>query len=379
MRIHPPTSRRSRAAAGLVATLLAALVLTGCTGSSGKQRTYPDGEGLSTRVLPRMASVGDDVEKADDAAWVVEAVLDEPADGREVELWARQDGEWTRADAAETDDAGAVTLRTTTSGPLRVVSEEANEVLGDTVSTDDAPEASFTDDFDEDSLAGAEPTWVTRDQGYFGLRQCSRSTAEAAEVMDGRLRLSVRNDPDKGKCEVKGKRYDYRINGHVGTMGSYTFTHGFAAARIKFQEDRGQHGAFWFQTMNPGSVGPEGGAEIDVAEYFGDGHPQGGLTSFVYSQTKRGEPVMDGGWVENIDEYGADWAQEFHVFSVEWTPTEYVFRIDGQVTHRLEGPTSHEPEFVILSLLSSDYELKHSEKLPQHMDVDWVRVWETDH
>ena len=54
-----------------------------------------------------------------------------------------------------------------------------------------------------------------------------------------------------------------------------------------------------------------------------------------------------------------------------------MFRIDGQVTHRLTGPTSAQPQFLILSLLSSDYELKHATGLPQSMDVDWVQAWET--
>jgi beta-glucanase (GH16 family) len=82
--------------------------------------------------------------------------------------------------------------------------------------------------------------------------------------------------------------------------------------------------------------------------------------------------------VPELESYGSDWAEEFHVFSVEWTPEKYVFRIDGQVTHRLEGNTSGKPEFLILSLLSSDYELPNfNGELPERMEVDWARVWAT--
>ena len=85
-----------------------------------------------------------------------------------------------------------------------------------------------------------------------------------------------------------------------------------------------------------------------------------------------------GGWLPNADELGDDWAEKFHVFSVEWTPKEYVFRIDGKVTQRLKGETSGRPEFLILSLLSSDYELpRFNGELPETMEVDWARVWET--
>ena len=66
------------------------------------------------------------------------------------------------------------------------------------------------------------------------------------------------------------------------------------------------------------------------------------------------------------------------MFSVEWTPEEYVFRIDDKVTQRLKGETSGRPEFLILSLLSSDYELpRFNGELPETMEVDWARVWET--
>ena len=45
------------------------------------------------------------------------------------------------------------------------------------------------------------------------------------------------------------------------------------------------------------------------------------------------------------------------MFSVEWTPTEYVFRIDGRETWRTSEGISHHPQFLILSQLTSDYEL----------------------
>jgi hypothetical protein len=65
------------------------------------------------------------------------------------------------------------------------------------------------------------------------------------------------------------------------------------------------------------------------------------------------------------------------VFSVEWTPREYVFRIDGRETTRITSGVSHHPEFLILSMLSSDFELDliDDEDLPQYLDVDWVAAW----
>ncbi len=196
------------------------------------------------------------------------------------------------------------------------------------------------------------------------------------------LQLSVLDDPDRDLCQPNGnrKRFPMRLNGHVGTEGTYAFTYGFAAARIRTQSARGQHAAFWMQAVGGQKTGgpKKGGAEIDVMEYFGDDHPEGGLTSFTYFLDKSGDKQTVGGWLPDVEDYGDDWASKYHVFSVEWTPEEYVFRIDGQVTQRLEGETSGRPEFLILSLLSSDYELpRFNGELPEQMEVDWARVWET--
>jgi beta-glucanase (GH16 family) len=358
-----------------------ALVLAGCgDGSEGGSATAPsyDSGVVTARILPQMADVGAETAAAADAAWVVDAQVAQADEGTEVELHALQDGSWKVVDTAATDEDGRVDLTSPASGDLHVVAEVDGKDVGAKVSTDDAPEVSFEDDFDENSVHG-DNTWQTRAQGHVGVRMCSEAVDEAAEVTDGVLRLSVMDDPDREECpHVKGQ--DYLVNGHVGTENTYTFTHGFAAARVKFQSERGQHGAFWLQALG-GQVpeGPvEGGTEIDVIEYFGDNHPRGGLTSFVYWFEEEYKKETEGGWVIDPDQYGSGWADEFHVFSVEWTPDSYIFRIDGQVTHRIEGPASQRESFLILSLLSSDYELKHlNGDLPVSMDVDWVRTWET--
>lgn len=358
-----------------LAALSCLIVLVGCSNSpteGAAKAEFVDGEGITAVVLPQIASSGEEPESSSDADFVVDATIEGATAGQEVELQVPDGDGWQTEDTAETDDEGRVSLRVGSASELRVVSG-GDDPVGIALSTDDVPEATLADEFEELDQAA----WVTRDQGYLGVRLCSRASDDAAEVVDGVLRLSVLDDPDKGICRVKGKPYDYRLNGHLGS--TYTFTYGHAAARIKFQSLRGQHGAFWLQGAGGATVGDpqDTGAEIDVIEYFGDNHPEGGLTSFVYwHPTAKGETA--GGWLEDSEQYGEDWSSEFHVFSVEWTPERYVFRIDGQVTDTIDQGVSGQPEQVILSLLSSDYELKQlggDDKLPQHMDVDWVKVW----
>lgn len=371
----------------LAAALAGALLVTGCSSADDGDPTppsYEKSDSVKAQVLPQLAANGEDVESADDAAWVVDATIADAEEGTTVTLVAKDDDGWSEVDEQDTDAKGRVSLTSRDSGDLHVVVGDGDDAIGTKVSTADAPEATFTDDFDADSVDTADGSWSTRDQGYAGVRTCSRAGAEAAEVGDGVLRLRVTEDPDRkgDECQLPGKRkkFPYRLNGHVGTEGRMDFTYGFAAARIKTQAARGQHAAFWMQaTGGQGTGGPKkGGAEIDVIEYFGDDHPEGGLTSFTYFLDKAGKKQTVGGWLPNADELGDDWAEQYHVFSVEWTPDEYVFRIDDEVTQRLKGVSSGRPEFLILSLLSSDYELpRFNGELPETMEVDWARVWET--
>ncbi len=358
------------------AALACLLALASCSGQTQKEPAAPefkDGEGITAVLLPQMASTGEDTEKSTDADYVVDATVEGAEAGQEVELQVADGDEWTTQDTGETDAKGRVTLTAGGATELRVVSGEDDERVGINLSTDDAPEPTFVDEFDALDPAA----WATRDQGYTGVRLCSRAADDAVEVTDGVLRLSVLDDPDKASCRFKGETYDYRLNGHLGS--AYNFTYGHAAARIKFQELRGQHGAFWLQGSGTEPVGPAKvtGSEIDVIEYFGDDHPEGGLSSFVYwHPTAKGETA--GGWVPDSETFGEAWSSQFHVFSVDWTPEGYVFRIDGQITDTIKKGVSGVPEFLILSLLSSDYELQQlggDDNLPQHMDVDWVKVW----
>jgi len=376
-------SRTTRLVPAAIALALAASACSsGPETNDAGRPAYEKSDSVQARALPQLAATGEDTEAADDAGWVVDATVDGVEEGTSVALYAKSGEEWEEVDEQETDTDGQVALTSTDAGTLHVVVGDGADAIGTEVSTDDAPEATFTDDFDEDDVDGKDSTWHTRAQGFTGVRQCSRADASAAEVTDGVLVLSVLEDPDGGECQLPGrrKRFPQRLNGHVGTEGTYGFTYGYAAARIRTQSARGQHAAFWMQAVGGQQTGgpKAGGAEIDIMEYFGDDHPEGGLTSFTYYLDKAGKKQTVGGWLPDVEELGDDWADQYHVFSVEWTPTEYVFRIDGQVTQRLEGETSGREEFLILSLLSSDYELpRFNGELPESMEVDWARVWAT--
>jgi beta-glucanase (GH16 family) len=287
--------------------------------------------------------------------------------------------------SSETDDGGAAAFvldESPEGASYRVVADGATSepVAGDGWTV------AFSDEFDGDALDDA--AWFHRGPDYNpdGYRACSKGSPDAVDVSDGALRLRVVRDPDRSDtCTAKteeGKnlgQFDYRLNGHVASKS--LFTYGVTAARIKFPRERGQHGSFWYQTpLALEGDAASAGAEIDVVEYFGeDGENR--LASFVHYPTPDGD-VKEGDWIEDADRFLAskddDWWKQFHVFSLQWTPEEYVIRIDGQEAWRTDQGISEQQQFVVLSLLSSDYELPKlgsEDKLPQEMAVDWLRVY----
>ena len=234
----------------------------------------------------------------------------------------------------------------------------------------------FSDRFNETSLNRGK--WSYRQLGIrTGSRQRSQSNRSAVRVRGGVLRLMVRRHPQAPRR--------YYLNGHIGTSGKFAFRYGYAAARIKFEEGRGQHGAFWMQPQSPAaSHGSPArtGTEIDIAEFFGRGTPDGGLASFVYSYPRPGTTVKRGRVLRSasraLSGRNDSWWSRYHVFSVHWTRTGYVFRIDGIETWRHSAQVSRQRQFLILSLLTSDWELPRLDRstLPSSMKVDWVRAWQ---
>jgi hypothetical protein len=352
---------------------------------------------VEVTVLPPIAQPGAEPASSAEAQTAVQATFTPAREGRAAVLEQRQGGAWEQVATAEQDADGVVEFvvdgGSDAAATFRVSAEGSDGLDGVTSATADQPwgEPDFGDEFDGDALSS---DWMNRGEGMYnpeGLRACSKGSAEAVEVGGGTLAVSVLLDTERAdeKCPAKkanGKsagKQAYRLNGHIQTNGHY-FRYGVLAARIKFQELQGQHGSLWMQPAISESTtdSGKGGAEIDVIEYFGDGVKNGGLASFIYKLTEDG-PEKVGGQLSDPDQYLTDaedsWFDRYHVFSVEWTPEEYIFRIDGQETFRTSEGISHQPEYPILSLLSSDYELANLGKtsnLPQTMTVDWLRFWE---
>ncbi len=349
---------------------------------------------IRLEVLPPIVQPGGRVADADTARSAITATIRPVRVGRRVRLQVQRGDVWESVSLVRQDRRGraqfaaaaAVDGRPLTYRVKALGSRGLRPVTSAPVSTARWLDATWTDEFSGSDL---DPVWNHRGREHWSTsrRTCSKGDPSAVRVAGGAVRLSVIKDPDATtRCKVRGRdatprKYAYRLSGHIGTQGAFSFRYGVAAARVKFQRLRGQHGAFWLQPvdgMYPGGLGNE----IDVAEYFGDHHPQGGLATFMHRYDGK-RRISTGGWIPRQASYLAGrrdgWSKNYHVFSAQWTPRTVVFRIDGQETGRMDRAVSDVRQFPILSLIAADYEIPKikERRLPQHMYVDWVRVWET--
>lgn len=398
-------SSARRVVAGSAAALLlpASLLLTTETGSASDPSSVVSAKSqvltkkakqkISLEVLPQISQQGKRPASSTSAKGVVNATIKPVKAGRKVVLEVQQGSSWKKAGTAKQDNKGRVHFRASVSKgglPLtyRVTAmsfKGLKKTTSQTVETSKWLTPTFTDEFSGSTLG---PVWSHRGQDYEpqSKRLCSKGSPDAAKVGGGVLRLSVIKDKTRsGKCTATSrkskKKISYRLNGHVGTSEGFNFRYGVASARIKMQKSRGQHASFWMQPVGENQPGSDG-HEIDVIEYFGDKHPQGGLTSFIHWY-KGKRLIKTGSWIKDSKSFLKNkrdgWSKNYHVFSVQWTPKSITMYIDGKESWRTSARVSKAQQYLILSMLASDYEaleMKDS-KLPQSMDVDWVKVWET--
>jgi hypothetical protein len=387
-----------RSPARVVALLLTLSAGVAAVAATSATSAVAVDQAVTITVLPPISQVSAIPASPSAAKTAVAVSLTPSTPGRTVRLDRRSGRSWKQVAQAPLDSRGLAEFSVSTYVSGSPVTYRATALAYQglpsatsalAVSTRWGP-ADFLEEFAGTALSGS---WTHRGLDYnpAGLRGCSKGSPAAVEVSGGAVRLSVMRDPARTDLctayrkngEVIGQ-FHYRLNGHISTAGRQELTYGVAAARVRFQQPPGQHGAFWLQPSAPvagATSAAEGGAEIDVIEWFGAGLPNGGLSSSVYHPTAGGQ-AKAGGWITDPGSYlddGSDtWWSRYHVFSVEWSATEYVFRIDGRETWRTTEGVSQRPEYLILSLLSSDYELPTlggEDRLPQHMYVDWVQFW----
>ena len=310
--------------------------------------------------------------------------------GRPVRLELQKGGDWATVARGVQDPSGHVSFPAPASGTYRAVAEPAGgapEVATTGVATRDWSLV-LSDTFDGSALDSRLWGDQKRENGSTDLRTCARIDSSTRRVAGGVLHLGVGYDPTRAgeTCHYVAEKgagtSPYLLNSQLATEEKFDVAHGVVAARMKVQQAQGMHSGFWMQPSGQPQPGnPAAGVEIDVMEFFGQTKwGKEGVGAFLHwldgsgQKQKYGQIFTD---THLMKPAGDTWWDSFHVFSVEWTPTSYIFRVDGREYYREARAVSRSEQYLILSMLTSNYELEHltADELGQTAQVDWVRVW----
>jgi hypothetical protein len=262
----------------------------------------------------------------------------------------------------------------------------------------------FEDLFGDTEVDGAK--WSLREWANKGPRYCSRTSSQMYEVTDGSLVASVAYMADKGlaaeyhanalKVQKQGcwwgwenspTGYGVYDTAMITTEGHYvvnTAKPGGVAARLRYPDAQGMHGAVWLKSPGKG--------EIDITEGFGYGL---GISNYIHTPSKKTLNATGpashklGAYVIPKQTKMRSWWAKYHTYSIDWTSTGFTFRVDGKITQKVKIKPGNVDYSLIVSLLVSDWEANRithpimrkgfkdvtPSKLPVRMDVDWVKVW----
>ena len=318
-----------------------------------------------------------------DGSTVVHARFGKSAAGRPVSLQRRAGDLWQEVGTGRADDAGRVELLAPSADTYRAVvtgATDADAVATPSVSAGDQWRLKLDDDFDGDSLKGTD--WDKRNEANYtaGGRACSAAYFSNVDVKGGSVRLKMSEETkaaNRRKARAAGcTKGEFYRNAMISTEGRYTIRSGIMAARVKFPVGQGLHASVWLQSYDR--------SEIDMIESYGYGK---GVTSVMHLDGKQ-YPKGDKAWVASSRTADRAWWDDFHVVSVEWDSDGVTVRLDGSVVQRIKTAPARTDYFLVISLLSSDWELTRLRKpsgdapglkpepLPAVMEVDWVRTWQ---
>lgn len=231
-------------------------------------------------------------------------------------------------------------------------------------------ELHWQDEFDGEAVSQENWDILTRRNSFNDEKQYY--VPQQASIVDGKLRITATDEPLDGKAYRSARLESWQ-----------TFGPGRFEARIDLPTTQGMWPAFWL--LPRAKQWPTGG-EIDIMENRGSEPTQ--VSSAYHWQTDPSEPCCDeheylfDTYSAEINGVDVNFHEGFHIYAVEWEATLLRFYVDG-VLHFVVRETANRPIFensmnIILNLAvggNFDGDPDASTMFPQHMDVDYVRVW----
>ena len=178
---------------------------------------------------------------------------------------------------------------------------------------------------------------------------------------------------------------DQYTSARLHTPPENAWQHGKVAARIQLPHGKGIWPAFWMLGANIDENGgdtpwPQSG-EIDIVEMYGS-KDDGRVEANIHYAGKSGSHATMGAVGFKLE--SGRFADRFHVFELEWSAQSLQWFVDGErfasaSISDSEFSAFHRDFFILLNIAvggRSAGRPDDSTPFPQHMYVDWVRVYQ---
>ncbi|HEY3816899.1 MAG TPA: family 16 glycosylhydrolase [Polyangiaceae bacterium] len=242
----------------------------------------------------------------------------------------------------------------------------------------------WSDEFDDPDGSSVDPSKWTFDTGGSGwgndeLEYYTSGTSNAV-ISGGALVITATTEGASsyscwyGPCQYTSAR--------LNTAGKFSQQYGRFEARIQIPEGQGVWPAFWMLGENIGSAGWPSCGEIDVMENIGS------TPDTTYGTTHGPGPGnYPGDGLSGAFTGGSPMGAGFHVYATEWSASSVSFYVDGTLYWTVTpsqlpaGATWvwDQPFFLLLNFAvggSWPGSPNASTSFPQHMTVDYVRVYQ---
>ncbi|MEO1805861.1 MAG: glycoside hydrolase family 16 protein [Bacteroidota bacterium] len=276
-----------------------------------------------------------------------------------------------------------VTLLALTASCNNSTETTQEEVSTPTDSYDPGPnwKLAWADEFDRDSLDGRNWTYQIEPAGRFNDEwQRYTNSTQNAYINNECLVIKAIHESD-------AHGMDQYTSARLHTANKHTWTYGKIAARIKLPKGQGIWPAFWMLGANINENGgdtpwPQCG-EIDILELYGSKDEAVVEANLHYADSTDSHAMM-GAASYKLEE--GIFADEFHIFELEWTADQLTWFVDGEAFTSTpltaeDRSEFHQDFFILLNMaVGGTYAGRPdaTTPFPQHMYVDWVRVYQEE-
>ena len=242
----------------------------------------------------------------------------------------------------------------------------------------------WSDEFSDTNLDRTKWTLETGGGGWGNNELQYYTDGGNVSVQNGYLTITARPQ------DYGGRHY---TSARLVTKGKAFWTYGRVEARISLPFGQGMWPAFWMLGESIDTVGFPKCGEIDIMEMVG-GKDQDGSNQNAVVWGSLHRPNEDPNPATQVKSFAAayrnpgnaDFSDDFHVFGVEWDAGSIKYRVDGNVYQAIDisGKADgfevfRQPFFMVLTLaVGGDWPGAPDQTTvwPQHMQVDWVRVYQ---